>query len=85
MISHRFKNVVMTTFNQDFQKEKHFLIDESNLDEKESTAVAKRFCNQNKMRFIKITLHAPYEINTWQHNSIYGFDTECNTGCPFYR
>ena len=75
----------MTTFSQDYERNKHFLIDESTLDEKQSAAVAKRFCRHNKMQFIKIVLHAPYEINTWQHNPIYGFDAECQNGCSFYR
>lgn len=85
MISTRFEDVVMTTFDQDYVKVKHFVIDESTLDEKQSTAVAKRFCRQNKMRFKSIVLHIPYEIHTWQHESVYGFDAECKSGCPFYK
>ena len=81
MISTRFENVVMTTFSQDYDQTKHFLIDESTLNEKESTKVAKRFCRENKMEFVKIVLHSPYEIGPWQHNSIYGFDAECKRSC----
>ena len=76
---------MMTTFDQDYVKVKHFIIDESTLDEKQSAAVAKRFCKQNKMRFKEIVLHIPYEVHTWQHEAVYGFDAECKPGCPFYK
>lgn len=85
MISTRFEEVVMTTFNQDYEKNKHFLIDESVLDEKRSTAIAKRFCRQNGMRFKGIVLHIPYEVHSWQHDAVYGFDAECKPGCHYYR
>lgn len=85
MISTRFENVVMTTFSGGYVKVKHFLIDESTLDEKESIAVAKRFCRQNRMTFSRIVLHGPYEVGPWQHESVYGFDAECKSGSPFYR
>lgn len=67
----------MTTFSQDYERNKHFLIDESTLDEKQSAAVAKRFCKQSKMKFKSLFLHKPYEVGPWQHSPIYGFDAEC--------
>lgn len=85
MISTRFEDVVMTMFNQDYENVKHFLIDESTLDEKQSEAVAKRFCKKHKMLFKSIVLHKPYKIHTWQHEAVYGFDAECLPGCLFKR
>ena len=85
MISTRFEDVVITTFDQDYVKVKHFIIDKSTLNEKQSTAVAKRFCRQNRMRFKEIVLHIPYEVGPWQHESVYGFDAESKSGSPFYR
>lgn len=68
-------NELVTTFSIPTSKVKVFSF---NKESEASEEAARKFCEDNNMKFLGIRILAPYEYHTWQHYAVTVFDVECN-------
>ena len=73
---------LVTTRNIPHEKIKTFVFNRYNTRGPEK--LAKRFCRENNMKFLRMISYEPYEYHTWQHYDTVGFEVECTARTPFF-